>query len=89
MESLCRFHGFEPSMPKGPISYAKDRSIGRCYLWAPEDEFSGCLSGLPSDRLSCRGSEEDDIHLSGHKLPLHHDALRVEECRGNISTNDD
>ena len=28
VESLCRFHGFEPSVPKGPVPYAKDRSIG-------------------------------------------------------------
>ena len=22
------------------VPYAKDRSVGKCYLWAPEDEFS-------------------------------------------------
>ena len=53
MESLCRFHRFELSVPKEPVPYAKDRSIGRCHLWAPEDEFLGHLSGLSLDRLSC------------------------------------
>ena len=89
MKSLCRFHGFELSVPKGPIPYAKDRSIGRCHLWEPEDEFSRRLSGLSSDRPSCRGLGEDGIHLPSCELPLHHDAFWVEECLGDIPTNDD
>ena len=63
MESLCRFHGYKLSVPKGPVPYAKDRSIGRCHLWAFEDEFSGRLSGLLSNRPSCQGLGEDNIHL--------------------------
>ena len=46
MESVCIFHEFELSVPKGPIPYAKDRSIGRCHLQALEDEFPGHLLGL-------------------------------------------
>ena len=41
VESLHRFHVFEPSMPKGPVSYVEDRSICGCHIWTPEDEFPG------------------------------------------------
>ena len=53
MESLYKLHESELSMPKGPVPYAKDRSIGRCHLWALEDEFFGRVSGLSLDRPSC------------------------------------
>ena len=73
MESLHRFHRLEPSMPKGPVPYAKDRSIGRRHIWAPEDEFPGCHSGLSSNFPSCRGPREDDIHLPRRQLLLDYD----------------
>ena len=60
---VSRFHGFELSMPKSPIPYAKNRSIGRRHLWAPEDEFPRHLSRLSSDRSNCQGPGEDGIHL--------------------------
>ena len=31
MESLCRFHGFVPSMSKGPVPYAKDQLVDAIY----------------------------------------------------------
>ena len=63
MEGLCRFHGFQLSMPKRPISHAKDQSIGGCHIWAPEDEFFGRLLGLSSYCPGHRGSGEDDIYI--------------------------
>ena len=63
MEGQCRFYGFEPSMPKGPISLAEDRSIGGRHKWAPEDKFFGRLLGLPSGCPGHRGSGEDGIYL--------------------------
>ena len=51
-EGLCRFHEFKPSMPKGPVPYAKNQSTYGCYLRAPEDEFLGHFSRLSSMALS-------------------------------------
>ena len=31
MEGLCGLHGFKSSMPKRPVPYAKNRSVGGCY----------------------------------------------------------
>ena len=49
VKDLCRFHGFEPGLPKRPIPYAKNRLVGKCHVWTPEDELLGCLSGVSSD----------------------------------------
>ena len=57
------FTDLKLSMPKGPISYAEDRSIGGCHIWAPEDEFFGSLLRLSPDCLGHRGSGKDSIYL--------------------------
>ena len=63
VECLCRFHGFEPSMPKGSVSYAKDRPVGGFHVWTPKDKLLGCLSGVSLDCPGTRGLRKDNIHL--------------------------
>ena len=45
-------------MLEGPIPYAENRSIGRRHLWAPEDEFLGCLSRLSLIALAAEDQEK-------------------------------
>ena len=63
MESLSRLHGFELSMPKGPVSYTEDRSIGGHHIRAPKDELLRRLSRSSPDFPSHRASGEDNIYL--------------------------
>ena len=69
------FTDLKLSMPKGPISYTEDRSIGGCHIWAPEDEFSSCLSRLPPNCPGNQGSRKDSIYLPSRQLPLYCDAI--------------
>ena len=49
IKGLRRFHRIKLGMPKRPIPNAEDRSVGRCYIWTPENELFGCLSGVSLD----------------------------------------
>ena len=64
MKSLCRFHGFELSMPKRPVSYAEDQPVGRYHVRASEDELLGRLSRVSSDCPCTQGPREDNYHYT-------------------------
>ena len=75
VEGLCRFHRLKLSMSKRPVPNAKDRSIGRCYIWTLESELLGRLLRVSSDHLGTRRLGKDGIHLPGCQLPLYRDAF--------------
>ena len=62
-------------MPKRPVPNAEDRTAGRCYIWTPENELLGRLSGVSSNRPGTWRLGKDGIHLPGRQLPLHRDAI--------------
>ena len=74
-------------MSKGPFLGAEDRPIGGCNCQALENEFFGYFLGVPSNSSSARGLGENLLHHARWKLPLHYNALWVEECRSHLSTN--
>ena len=89
VEGLCRFHGFESSMPKRSVSYAEDRPVGGFHVQTPKDELLGCLLGVSSDCPSTRGPRKDSIHLLECQLSLYYDALWVKKCWGHVPMDDD
>ena len=53
------------------------------------DELFGCLLRIPPDTPGTRWSGEDSFCYSYRKLSLQGDALWLEECNVNLSTDDD